>query len=1072
MSETFAGTQSGSLAPLTDWRDEITLVPYSGVQILDFGFQLDAVELKRAEFIEREIPGRGLDGPVERELKALSGDPLRDDPIKAAGTQMDDAYSVTHERALEPFLAKWVPVPVLRETGQRDVGGDIRFDNGPSNWARVRTVELPEPEPGTGITHRVQLALDTNLMAHAAGMPYLAPTREDAEGNKAFRFVSDPAKMDWFLRLPIEDEMGAMIDPQRWVTLWLEHLFLAFKTAERGRAVDPDSLPHQFEHWARYMAYLRLLSAAIRVPRMRFVNTVSVGDSVTPIPVEMVLDVGNSRTCGILAERNTRRSGETIGDAFNLEVRDLALPEHLYTGLIESRVEFAVHQMGEQSYSRMSGRGANFMWPSFVRVGPEAQRLVAGEEGTETASGLSSPKRYLWDREPMKQDWRFHNHFGDSLPSNIFAALRLMNEAGDMLSQVDQDYPITERKTKGWITRPAQRPRASRSSLFGLMLAELFAHALVQINAPASRARRLESDIPRKLERIILTLPTATTSQEQAIIKSRAEGALQLVWTMLGLEQTFSRISEIPELIVEWDEASSTQLVYLYSELARKFEGQIDAFLRLKGKPRVPPADVVARRVRGRDGGGAAAAEPSLRLACVDIGGGTTDLMITTFWGEDNRMLRPVQTFREGFRKAGDDILEQVISQAILPQLQQAIEAAGGRGAREMLAELFQDRGGLSQQVVQVRRQFALRVLIPLAVEILGASETADRQDPITVSVADTLHLERTTLDTDEDMVLDTAGAALDRALAESGRAARLPRVPSSLLAYLERPAQDIGAVSFRLADVDLRLTRETIDKIAENVLAVPLSNMAELIDHFGVDVVLLTGRPSRLPAVRAIIENMMVVPPHRLISMHRYKAGTWYPFRDPLTQRISDPKSTVAVGAMLIAMSQNRIENFTVDTAAFRMRSTARYIGVMERNGQILDETLLFRDVDLDRKPRGSDLKAELDLYSPTRIGSRQLPLERWTATPLYKLDFASNEAARAIPLTCTIERAESEVPDNEVVSASDQLAAQRAREAFMVTDVDSHGRGADRKEDVTLRLHTLGFIDDYWIDTGVFGA
>ena len=31
------------LAQLPDWRDEITLVPYSGTQMLDFGFSLDAI---------------------------------------------------------------------------------------------------------------------------------------------------------------------------------------------------------------------------------------------------------------------------------------------------------------------------------------------------------------------------------------------------------------------------------------------------------------------------------------------------------------------------------------------------------------------------------------------------------------------------------------------------------------------------------------------------------------------------------------------------------------------------------------------------------------------------------------------------------------------------------------------------------------------------------------------------------------------------------------------------------------------------------------------------------------------
>lgn len=1069
MSLSAFSTANSTLAPLTDWRDEITIIPFSGVQILDFGFRLDAVELRRAEFIEREIAAGGLDAQAERQLLPLTGDPASDEPIKEAGGPSDDNYSISHERALEPFLSKWVPVPVLREAKERGLGGDVRFDSGPSNWARLRTVELLQPEAETGATHRVQLALDTNLMDQAVGQNYLAPLREDAEGNKAFRFVSDPSKMDWFLRRLETDDTGLTVDPQQWVSMWLEHLFLSFKTAERGRPVDVDNLDHQFEHWARYLAYLRLISAALSIPRLRLEDTVSATDSITPIPVEMVLDVGNSRTCGILSERGVGATSEKIGDAFNLAVRDLSQPEQIYTGLIESRVEFAVHQMGEQSFARRSGRGANFLWPSFVRVGPEAQRLVSEEEGTETASGLSSPKRYLWDRDPMQQDWRFHHHEGDMLPSNIFAALRLMNEAGDMLGQVGADYSQKEKNTKPWLLRPAQRPRASRSALFGLMLAELFAHALVQINAPAVRARHKESARARKLERIILTLPTATTSQEQAIIQSRAQGALDLVWSMLGLDRTASRISDMPELIVEWDEASSTQLVYLYSELTQKFGGQIDRFLELKGRPRTPPDDMKALRARSQ---AAKSPEPSLRLACVDIGGGTTDLMITTYWGEANRMLRPSQTFREGFRKAGDDILERVISDAILPQLQTLIESSGGRGVREKFADLFQDRGGLSQQVSQMRRQFALRVLIPLATEVLSASELADEAEPITVSVAEVLNLSRATLDMEEDAVLDASGAALDAAFSNTEIAPASPKVPESLLAYLEKPVQEIGATSFRLADVDLHLSREDIDAIARDVLQQPLSNLAELIDHLGVDVVLLTGRPSRLPAVRAILENMLVVPPHRLISMHSYKAGAWYPFRDPLTQRISDPKSTVAVGAMLIAMSQSRIENFTVDSTAFRMQSTARYIGRMERSGQILNENILFADVDLDHRPRGNELRTSINLYNPTRIGSRQLPLERWTATPLYKLDFATRAAAEVRPLSCTLERAERDSPDSEEVSAVEELAAQRAREAFMVDEVTDRDGNTRKPEEVTLRLHTLGFTDDYWIDTGVFSS
>ena len=61
-------------------------------------------------------------------------------------------------------------------------------------------MELDQPDPVTGHTHRVQLALDTTLMPGDQSFQYMAPERADAEKSRDFRFVSDPARMDWFLR--------------------------------------------------------------------------------------------------------------------------------------------------------------------------------------------------------------------------------------------------------------------------------------------------------------------------------------------------------------------------------------------------------------------------------------------------------------------------------------------------------------------------------------------------------------------------------------------------------------------------------------------------------------------------------------------------------------------------------------------------------------------------------------------------------------------------------------------------------------------------------------------------------
>ncbi|TDX33622.1 virulence factor SrfB [Rhodovulum visakhapatnamense] len=1028
------------LRPLVNWHEDITVVPFSGIQMLDFGFAIDKLTARPWRFIERTVD----DAPEERMLIPLTGNEDLDAPLEAAARPDDDEYSVRPAAALEPFLSKWVPVPVLRMKSERGPAGEERFDPGPSTWARMRVVELARPDPETGHTHRVQIALDTALTAQDQSIHYVAPQIADAENPRDFRFVSDPAQMDWFLRRIEEGEDGQPRDPQLWVSDWLKELFLSFKRAERpGRNISEDTLPHQFEHWARYLACLQVIDQAVKIPKIRFVNTVSERDAVTPVDVDLVLDVGNSRTCGILIERFPGESRVDLVRSFPLEIRDLSRPELYYSGLFESRVEFAELKFGDDRFASRSGRRNAFMWPGFVRVGPEALRLIQREEGTETMSGLSSPKRYLWDDEARQQDWRFHNHFDpNNLPKSVRAAMRQLNEAGDVIEQVRHEVKQRLRHPRKAPTDRAIRPRFSRSSLFGFMLAEIFSHALVQINDPASRSRRAQSDLPRRLNRIILTLPTATSVQEQAIMRSRAEGALKMVWAMLGMDEALDRYKTKPAVTVEWDEASCTQLVYLYSEITQKFDGNIDAFLRLKGRDRVRP--------------GEAAPSPSLRLACIDIGGGTTDLMISTYWSEANRVLHPVQTFREGFRVAGDDMLQRVVSGIVLPRLQTSIEAAGGRYVGEKLRELFAgDIGGQDQQVVQKRRQFALRALMPLAVAILTHSETAAEYDRFDLSVAETLGLPRPAPEPDED------GVAPPR----TGPAE--PLISTEILAYIEQAARDVGAPDWRFADVVLTTSREDVDAIAREAFQKVLGNMAEVIDHLGVDVVLLTGRPSRLPAVRSIVEELLVVPPYRLVSMHTYKTGRWYPFRDPITQRIGDPKSTVAVGGMLIALSESRIPNFKVTTGAFQMKSTARFVGEMDYNGQILDEKLMFSELDLDTK--GGAQEATVAMFSPVHIGSRQLPIERWTTTPLFRLDFANpNAQRRPTPIRVTFEKADYDDDDRDDSEA--KLRREALREAFEITQVEDGDGGGMKNGDVVLKLHTLGFDDEYWIDTGVF--
>ncbi len=97
------------------------------------------------------------------------------------------------------------------------------------------------------------------------------------------------------------------------------------------------------------------------------------------------------------------------------------------------------------------------------------------------------------------------------------------------------------------------------------------------------------------------------------------------------------------------DEATATQIVWLHNEVTERLQGDAAALMAMMGRER-------PRR-----------AGHSLRVASIDIGGGTTDLMVTTY-AHGGRDDRAAQEFRESFKIAGDDVLERVITLRCCPR--------------------------------------------------------------------------------------------------------------------------------------------------------------------------------------------------------------------------------------------------------------------------------------------------------------------------------------------------------------------------------------------------------------------
>ena len=877
---------------------------------------------------------------------------------------------------------RWVPLPYFL-TSPGGAAGQSFYGKGPSNWARARLAT----DPGPGRTHTLTLAFDTALLTRTGDEPFTAPSPESSTLQQEFAFVAEHVHNAWFI-------------DEGWIGDWLQEMLLEQLSARRNRPIQAAHLPHACEHFARYEVFLQLLDAAGIMPRVRLLDVVSANLGYLPVTCDLVLDIGNARTCGIIIEEHPGQ-GLNLSDSYPMTLRDLSRPECTHAKPFDSRVEFTRASFGRDAISRRSGRASAFSWASPVRVGPEAVRLAGARLGNEGATGLSSPKRYLWDDRPTTQGWRFNGRATDGVTTDPPVG-------GMFMTLVTEDGNVLRHRRGG---QPAVRARFSRSSIFSLMLAEIVVQVVGQINAPGSRSQRRDANKPRQLRSVLMTMPPGMPVAEQRILRSRAEAAVKLAWDMLGIGPNGP---PLPRVVANLDEATATQIVWLHNEVTERLGGDTRALMADIGRVRPGSSD------------------HTLRVASIDIGGGTTDLMITTYATPDGEAIEPKQDFRESFKVAGDDVLERVITVVVLPAFATALTAAGVRDARALLSRtLGQDQGGQSEQERHLRRLFVSMVLEPLGIAVLSAYEQLEgRQSAVIV----------------HDSVANLLGTVA------TGRAERAVR-------SLEAAAEAAGAIGFSVPAVVLDVHSRQVEPVISAVLAPMLADLCEVVWHYDCDVLLLSGRPSRLRMVNDIVLAKTPVPPHRIIGMHRYRVGDKYPFRDA-ANRIDDPKTTVAVGAALCVQAEGRLRNFLLRASRLSMRSTARYIGRMDINGQIRDENVLLSNLDLDGQAQ-ADVGFSVPFQTVTQLGFRQLPLARWTATPLYVMEFSNPDTASrmALPLTVSVRRTDID-PDAE--------QDQAGRETFNVEGVEDASGDRKHNGDVRLRLQTMSDADGYWRDTG----
>ena len=283
------------------------------------------------------------------------------------------------------------------------------FYRGPTNWARAYLAKLDEPDDD-GNQYRLVLAADTRSSNSSRTRPisrHRRRTRATA-ANSRCRATANPR------RLVLRRGLGEGLVPRTFKEMLEreERRRRKFCSARSPTTKSTSRCKARNEHIARYKAFSTCCGASTSAA-FKLVDRIT-EPRTPPIDVDLVLDLGNSRSCGLLIESDPEQLGADITKAVTLQLRDLGSrgaglcrsvsePVRIRAGDLRPRPPVDP-QRPVRGLRVADGRAG----------GVEAARLAARRSGTEGSSGLSSPKRYLWDEDPPGDSWRFNSDCAES----------------------------------------------------------------------------------------------------------------------------------------------------------------------------------------------------------------------------------------------------------------------------------------------------------------------------------------------------------------------------------------------------------------------------------------------------------------------------------------------------------------------------------------------------------------------------------------------------------------------------------------------------------------------------------
>lgn len=848
------------------------LVPASGLQFIDAQIEATQLPVLRAWFTEDEIEGTA---GVRRVLLPLSSEASADGtiwhPLTFKPLGPDETLSFTGLEALEPFLDTWVPVPFLRYLGRSD-GGAARFDQGPTNWARVFVAKPTEGLRGADVIKAV-FAFDTRLdtRSRADQQPYLAPNVDDALFASTFILADTPEELSDFLSQP-------------WIDAWVDqacrsHVPTAgHADLEEAGFAPSDDRNGQFSlaHVARYLTFLKILKRAATPPQIRLVDSISKSLPVSAAGIDLVIDFGAAETTALLIPRAQSPDPDISLAARNgvpLRLRDLANPVVIHTGPIPTMVEFDNQTFGNAHLSRRSGRADAFAGTSLVRIGAEAQRLSLRVNATEGITGLSDIASGLDQTSPSDVFWRFSTPDGASGrtgPMVTGETLRHLSEVGDVTARTDG--LIAGPAGEGGAL-PTMRPRFSQSSLVGFFIVELLLHAISEINCAAADGPFTQSggqrhDI-RHIERIIITSPIAMPTAERQALIERVNTAIDLVWRTQQWDQPGPITQPMkPQLAIGIGPDVGLQLVYLFTEVRDKFGGSFSDLV-----------DCVRRRT------GEPTARDNLRISSMELSRRAAGLTVVDYDVAHDGSVQANLVLADRTGSGGERVVDAIVASHILAAIEAELNGCGLGDAQQFMDDFLRNDAG-STAGNPLAQRLITKILRPAAASIFDTYATMPRRG------AEGLRHYR-----------------LDNLVAMGG--GRLEPIATQFEAFVAAA----GAINFRLAGVRLSIGRRHIQRLVEVELWPMVNAITDAIQNSDSDILLMGGDLAQLPDLLDHVLSRAPVPAGRIVVRGKNDAGaTGSPSSDGGAR--NHTHDAAVIGAYMASRNMLQTDGFSIVTS------------------------------------------------------------------------------------------------------------------------------------------------------------